>query len=129
MKKKLYNGLARVRFCKVYITNTKNNTFATVHLVQNETRHHFSCGKLGTKGSKKKTGYATQQVIRAVIKKLKEESAQQVTIHLSGYKKKLSSAMGILMTYLTKNKVQLLRIQSTQPIAYNGTKPPKKRRI
>ena len=129
MKKKEYNTLAKVHFSKIYITNTKNNTFATVYLVQKEVRYHFSCGKLGAKGSKKKTGYATQQVVRAVIKKLKEENAQQVTLHLSGYKKKLSSAVAILLTYLTKNKVRLLRIQSTQPIAYNGTRSPKRRRV
>lgn len=129
MRKKIYNNSTRVHFCKVYITSTKNNTFATIHAVQNDTRYHFSCGRLGIKGSKKKTGYATHQVIRTLIKRLKEENTQQVILYVAGYKRKLSTALGILLVYFTKNNVRLLRIQNVQPIMYNGTRPSKMRRV
>ena len=129
MRKKIYSSPIKVRFCKVYINSVKNNTFATVHLIQSDVRRHFSSGKLGAKGSKKKTSYATQQIIRAIIKTLKEENAQQVILYISSYKRKLPGALGILLTYLTRNRIQLLRIQSIQPVTYNGTRPPKIRRV
>lgn len=110
----------------VYISATFNNTMITVTDEMGNTIAWSSAGGLGFKGSKKSTPYAAQQAVEDAINKAKEHGIKEVGIKVQGpgggretAVKSVGAIEGIKVVFL----------KDITPLAHNGCRPPKRRRV
>ena len=107
----------------VYISASFNNTMVTVTDEMGNAIAWSSAGGLGFKGSKKSTPYAAQQ---DALNKAKEHGIKEVGIKVQGpgsgretAVKSVGAVEGIKVTFL----------KDITPLAHNGCRPPKRRRV
>lgn len=110
----------------VYISATFNNTMITITDEMGNAIAWSSAGGLGFKGSKKSTPYAAQQAVEDAMAKAKEHGIKEVGIKVQGpgsgretAVKSVGAIEGIKVTYL----------KDITPLAHNGCRPPKRRRV
>ncbi|WP_298022270.1 30S ribosomal protein S11 [uncultured Campylobacter sp.] len=110
----------------VYISATFNNTMITVTDEMGNAIAWSSAGALNFKGSKKSTPYAAQQAVEDALNKAKEHGIKEVGVKVQGpgsgretAVKSVGSVEGIKVTYL----------KDITPLAHNGCRPPKRRRV
>ena len=117
-KRQVLNGVANV--CISY-----NNTIISIADQKGEIIAWSSAGGLGFKGTKKSTPYAANMVAKDCVEKAKKYNIQNVRIVVKGVGPGRESAMrGIAGTGLN-----VLSIQDKTPVAHNGVKAKKPRRI
>lgn len=117
-KRQVLNGVANV--CISY-----NNTIISIADQKGEIIAWSSSGGLGFKGTKKSTPYAANMVAKDCVEKARKYNLQNVRIVVKGVGPGRESAMrGIAGTGLN-----VLSIQDKTPIAHNGVKAKKPRRI
>lgn len=109
----------------IHIQSTTNNTLVTLTDLQGNTQFFASAGTLGFKNSRKSTVYASGAVAEALATKAFNSGYRTVTVKIKGlgYGKK-SAIRG-----LQKSNLVIKQIQEVTPIAHNGCRPPKKRRV
>ncbi|KIM02834.1 MAG: 30S ribosomal protein S11 [Sulfurovum sp. AS07-7] len=122
-KKKVKKNIAKG---VVYVAATFNNTVITVTDEMGNVLCWSSAGALGFKGSKKSTPYAAQQAVESALTKAKENGIKEVGIKVQGpgsgrdtAVKAIGAVEGIRVTYL----------KDITPLAHNGCRPPKQRRV
>ena len=110
----------------VYISATFNNTMITVTDEMGNAIAWSSAGALNFKGSKKSTPYAAQQAVEDALNKAKEHGIKEVGVKVQGpgsgretAAKSVGSVEGIKVTYF----------KDITPLAHNGCRPPKRRRV
>ena len=110
----------------VYISATYNNTMITVTDEMGNAIAWSSAGALNFKGSKKSTPYAAQQAVEDALNKAKEHGIKEVGVKVQGpgsgretAVKSVGSVEGIKVTYF----------KDITPLAHNGCRPPKRRRV
>ena len=110
----------------VYISATFNNTMITVTDEMGNAIAWSSAGALNFKGSKKSTPYAAQQAVEDALSKAKEHGIKEVGVKVQGpgigretAVKSVGSVEGIKVTYF----------KDITPLAHNGCRPPKRRRV
>ena len=110
----------------VYISASFNNTMISVTDEMGNAIAWSSAGALGFKGSKKSTPYAAQQAVEDALNKAKEHGIKEVGIKVQGpgsgretAVKSVGGVEGIKVLYLT----------DITPLAHNGCRPPKRRRV
>lgn len=110
----------------VYVSATFNNTMVTVTDEMGNAIAWSSAGGLGFKGSKKSTPYAAQQAVEDALSKAKEHGIKEVGIKVQGpgsgretSVKSIGAVEGIKVLYL----------KDITPLAHNGCRPPKRRRV
>ena len=117
-KKKIYNGI-------INVLTTFNNTIITICSSNGEVICWSSCGKVGFKGSKKNTPFAAKTAAENAILKAISFGMKDVDIIIKGHGNgresviKSASALGL----------NIISIEDKTPIAHNGCRPPKKRRL
>jgi small subunit ribosomal protein S11 len=105
------------------ITCTSNNTL--IYLQSNKSSNGASSGTVGLKGSKRSTFFAAQQIILYFIKFLKEKKIDSLIVIFKGF----GRGRKAIIKELKKNNVKILRIFDKTPIAHNGCRSSKKRRL
>lgn len=110
----------------VYVTASFNNTTITVTDEMGNVVAWSSAGALGFKGSKKSTPFAAQQAAEDALVKAKEHGLKEVGIKVQGpgggrdtAVKTVGSTEGIKVTWM----------KDITPLAHNGCRPPKRRRV
>ena len=110
----------------VYISATFNNTMITVTDEMGNAIAWSSAGALNFKGSKKSTPYAAQQAVEDALNKAKEHGIKEVGVKVQGpgsgretAVKSVGNVEGIKVTYF----------KDITPLAHNGCRPPKRRRV
>ena len=110
----------------VYISATFNNTMVTVTDEMGNAIAWSSAGALNFKGSKKSTPYAAQQAVEDALNKAKEHGIKEVGIKVQGpgsgretAVKSIGAIEGIKVTFF----------KDITPLAHNGCRPPKRRRV
>ncbi|MBZ7986571.1 30S ribosomal protein S11 [Campylobacter canadensis] len=110
----------------VYISASFNNTMVTVTDEMGNAIAWSSAGGLGFKGSKKSTPFAAQQAVEDALNKAKEHGIKEVGIRVQGpgsgrdtAVKSVGAIEGIKVTFL----------KDITPLAHNGCRPPKRRRV
>ncbi len=93
----------------VYISATFNNTTVTVTDEMGNVISWSSAGALNFKGSKKSTPYAAQQAVEDALNKAKDHGIKEVGIKVQG--------------------IKVLFFKDITPLAHNGCRPPKRRRV
>lgn len=109
----------------IYIQSTRNNTIITLTDLQGNTKFWSSAGNLGFKNSRKSTSYAAQAVAEIIATKALNFGFNSIIIKLKGLGYGKLSAIRAL----SKSKLSIEKIIELTPIAHNGCRPPKKRRV
>jgi small subunit ribosomal protein S11 len=109
----------------VHVNSTFNNTMITITDVQGNTISWASAGKLGFKGSRKSTPYAAQVAGEQVAKLAMEHGMRTVEVEVCGPGSGRESALRALQAA----GLQVTSIRDVTPMAHNGCRPPKRRRV
>ncbi len=109
----------------VHIQATFNNTIVTVTDQVGNVVAWSSAGVLRFKGSRKSTPFAAQLVAEDAAKKAMEHGMKQVGVFVKGPGTGRESALRAIAN--TGLKITL--IKDVTPIAHNGCRPPKRRRV
>lgn len=119
IKKNIASGI-------VYISATFNNTMVTVTDDMGNTIAWSSAGGLGFKGSKKSTPYAAQQAVESALNKAKEHGIKEVGIKVQGPGSGRETAVKSVGAI---EGIKVLFLKDITPLAHNGCRPPKRRRV
>ena len=117
-RKNISSGIA-------HVNASFNNTMITITDVQGNTIAWASSGKLGFKGSRKSTPYAAQVAGEQVAKAAMEHGMRTVEVEVCGPGSGRESALRALQAA----GLQVTSIRDVTPIAHNGCRPPKRRRV
>lgn len=117
-KRSVINGIAN-------ISVSYNNTMIGIADQRGEVIAWASAGNLGFKGNKKATPYAANMVAKAVVEKAKAYNLTNIKIVVRGVGPGRESAI----RGLAGSGLNVTAIVDKTPIAHNGVKPPKPRRI
>lgn len=118
IKRQVINGVA-------YIHVSYNNTLVTITDSKGEVISWSSAGKLGFKGSKKSTPYAANLVAKDCVEKAKKYNLTNIKIVVKGVGPGRESAI----RGLTATGLNVVSIMDSTPIAHNGVRRKKPRRI
>ena len=128
VKKKLVKKRKEVRKVdkgQVHIQSSFNNTLVTVTDMQGNTISWCSSGALGFKGSRKSTPFAAQMAAETACKAAKEHGLRSVEVFVKGPGAGRESAI----IAIANCEMEVTLIEDVSPIAHNGCRPPKKRRV
>lgn len=110
----------------VYVSATFNNTMVTVTDEMGNAIAWSSAGGLGFKGSKKSTPYAAQQAVEDALNKAKEYGIKEVGIKVQGPGSGRETAVKSIGAV---EGIKVLYLKDITPLAHNGCRPPKRRRV
>ena len=110
---------------QVHIKASFNNTIVTFTDCQGNVLSWSSSGKLGLRGSKKSTPCAAQQNLEDAAKVAKEHGIKSVEVYVKGPGGGRESAIRALGNC----DIDVTLIKDVSPIAHNGCRPPKVRRV
>jgi len=110
---------------QVHIQATFTNTIVTFTDMAGNTISWASSGKFGFKSSKKSTPFAAQQCVEDAGKVAKEQGLKSVEVYVKGPGNGREAAIRALSTL----GFDVTLIRDVSPIAHNGCRPPKVRRV
>ncbi len=117
-KKNITTGIA-------HINSSFNNTKVLISDVQGNAIAWSSSGTMGFKGSRKATPYAAQLAAEDAGKKAQEHGMKSLDVHVQGPGSGRESALRALSAI----GMNVTSIRDFNPIAHNGCRPPKRRRV
>ncbi len=117
--------IKRIDKGQVHIHTSYNNTLVTFTDLDGNTVSWSSSGKLGMRGSRKSTAYAAQIVAEDAAKVAKDHGIREVEVYVKGPGKGRESAIRAL----SNMDLKVVLIQDVSPVAHNGCRPPKARRL
>jgi small subunit ribosomal protein S11 len=118
IKKNITSGIA-------FVQATFNNTIVTITDDSGNVIAWSSAGSKGFKGSRKSTPYAAQIAADTVATKAQEHGLKTLTVKLKGP----GSGRETALRALQARGFKILSIKDVTPVAHNGSRPPKKRRV
>lgn len=121
-KKKITRNIDRGA---VHIRSSFNNTIITVTDQQGNAISASSAGALNFKGSRKSTPYAAQMAAEIAAKAAAEQGLKTVEVFVKGPGNGREAAIRAL----ANAGLEVTMIRDVSPIAHNGCRPPKRRRI
>ena len=110
---------------EVHIQSTFNNTIVTITDVQGNTISWASAGGMGFRGSRKSTPFAAQTAAETAAKAAMEHGLKFVEVFVKGP----GSGREASIRALQSAGLEVNMIKDITPIAHNGCRPPKKRRM
>ena len=118
IKKNITNGIA-------YVQSTFNNTIVSIADTEGNVISWSSAGQKGFKGSRKSTPYAAQVAADSAAAKALEYGMKVLSVEVKGP----GSGRETALRALQSRGFKILSIKDVTPIAHNGARPPKKRRV
>ena len=118
VKKNILNGIA-------YVQSTFNNTIISIADTRGNILCWASAGQKGFKGSRKSTPYAAQIAADSAASKALEYGMKVLSVEIRGP----GSGRETALRALQARGFKIISIKDTTPLAHNGTRPPKKRRV
>jgi small subunit ribosomal protein S11 len=110
---------------RVYVTATFNNTLVTITDQQGNALAWGSAGASGFKGARKSTPYAATTSVDQTIRKAMENGLREVDVFIKGPGAGRDGAIRALKAA----GMNILSIADVTPLAHNGCRPKKKRRV
>lgn len=117
-RKNIFSGHA-------YITATFNNTIVTITDEIGNTISWATAGASGFKGARKSTPYAAQIAAEEAAKKAQEHGLKTLRVFVKGPGSGRETALRALQNV----GLTITSIKDTSPIAHNGCRPAKRRRV
>ena len=108
-----------------HIQSSFNNTIITITDNAGNAIAWSSTGQVGFKGSKKSTPYAAQLAAEAAGKNAVAQGLKKVDVLVKGPGTGREAAIRALQSV----GLEIISIQDVTPMAHNGCRPPKRRRI
>ena len=110
---------------QAHIHSSFNNTIVTITDVQGNILSWASSGRLGYKGSRKSTPFASQMAAETAAKAAMEHGLKSVEVFVKGPGAGREAAIRSLQTA----GLDITMIKDVTPIPHNGCRPPKRRRV
>lgn len=117
--------LKKVDRGQVHIQSTFNNTIVTITDMSGNAISWSSAGSLNFKGSRKGTPFAAQMAAETAAKAAKEHGLRYVEVYVKGPGAGRESAIRALANC----DLEVTLIYDVSPVAHNGCRPPKRRRV
>ena len=117
-KRQVINGVA-------YITVSYNNTIVAIADTKGEILAWSSSGTLGFRGTKKSTPYAANLVAKNVIEKVRKHNLVNLKIIVKG----IGPGRESTIRGLAGSGLNITMITDKTPVAHNGVKASKPRRV
>ena len=117
-KKNVQHGVAHIK-------STFNNTIVSITDPSGAVISWASSGHVGFKGSRKSTPYAAQLAAEAAANRAKEHGVRKVDVFVKGP----GSGRETAIRSLQAAGLEVGSIQDVTPVAHNGCRPPKRRRV
>lgn len=108
-----------------HINSSFNNTKILISDVQGNAISWSSAGTMGFKGSRKSTPYAAQIAAEDAGKKAQDHGMKTLEVEVQGPGSGRESALRALAAI----GLNITAIRDVTPIAHNGCRPPKRRRV
>ena len=108
-----------------HINSSFNNTKILIADAQGNAIAWSSAGTMGFKGSRKSTPYAAQMAAEDAGKKAQEHGMKTLEVEVQGPGSGRESALRALAAI----GLNVTAIRDVTPIAHNGCRPPKRRRV
>ena len=118
IKKNITSGIA-------FVQATFNNTIVSIADESGNVIAWSSAGSKGFKGSRKSTPYAAQIAADSAATQAQEHGLKTLTVKLKGP----GSGRETALRALQSRGFKILSIKDVTPMAHNGSRPPKKRRV
>jgi len=118
VRKNISSGIA-------HINSSFNNTKILISDAQGNAISWSSAGTMGFKGSRKSTPYAAQMAAEDAAKKAQEHGMKTVEVQVQGPGSGRESALRALAAV----GIVVTSIRDVTPLAHNGCRPPKRRRV
>jgi len=118
VKKNITSGIA-------FVQATFNNTIISITDDSGNVISWSSAGSKGFKGSRKSTPYAAQIAADTAATKAQEHGLKTLVVRLKGP----GSGRETALRALQSRGFKITSIKDITPIAHNGSRPPKKRRV
>ncbi len=109
----------------VHIQATFNNTIVNITDPNGNTVSWCSAGVRGFKGSRKSTPFAAQLVAEEAARKAMDHGMKAVGVNVKGPGAGRESALRAI----ANSGLKITHIRDVTPIAHNGCRPPKRRRV
>ena len=110
---------------QAHIHASSNNTIVTITDLNGNAISWSSSGKLKLRGSRKSTAYAAQQVSEDAAKVAYDLGMRKIEVYVKGAGQGRESAIRALGNI----GMEVTLIHDVSPIAHNGCRPPKRRRV
>ena len=110
---------------QVHVFASFNNTIVTVTDTSGNTITWGSAGSAGFKGSRKSTPFAARLAAEQAIKAAQQMGLQEVDLVVKGPGPGRESAIRAVQSM----GIKVRSIMDKTPVAHNGCRPPKKRRV
>lgn len=110
---------------QVHIHATFNNTIVTITDMQGNTICWSSAGNAGFKGSRKSTPYAARIASQNAGRVARDNGMQDVHVYVKGPGPGREQAIRALST----TGLRIKSIHDVTPVAHNGCRAPKRRRV
>ncbi|MCI5839946.1 MAG: 30S ribosomal protein S11 [Peptoniphilaceae bacterium] len=110
---------------QVHISSTFNNTMVSITDMQGNVLSWASAGQLGFRGSRKSTPFAAQEAAQEAADKAKDYGIKSVEVYVKGPGSGRESAIRSLQAA----GLEVSLIKDVTPVAHNGARPPKRRRV
>ena len=117
--------LKKVDRGQAHIQSTFNNTIVTITDMSGNAISWSSAGSLNFKGSRKGTPFAAQMAAETAAKAAKEHGLRYVEVYVKGPGAGRESAIRALANC----DLEVTLISDVSPVAHNGCRPPKRRRV
>jgi len=108
-----------------HINSSFNNTKILIADAQGNAIAWSSAGTMGFKGSRKSTPYAAQMAAEDAGKKAQEHGVKTLEVEVQGAGSGRESALRALAAI----GLNVTSIRDVTPMAHNGCRPPKRRRV
>ena len=110
---------------RAYVFASFNNIIISLTNSAGQVISWASAGKMGFRGSKKKTPYAAQMAATDCAKVAYDLGLRKVKVYVKGPGSGRESAIRTLHTA----GIEVAEIQDITPLPHNGCRPPKRRRV
>lgn len=107
------------------ISSSYNNTIISISDARGNVLSWSSAGALGFKGAKKSTPYAATMVAKEAVEKAKKYGLLELSITVSG----IGPGREAAIRALANTGLNINALIDDTPIAHNGVRPPKPRRV
>jgi small subunit ribosomal protein S11 len=109
----------------IHIQATFSNTIVTITDPSGNALVWSSAGVMGFKGSRKSSPYAAQTAVEDAAKKVKEYGMTTAQVYIKGP----GNSRELALRALGNSGIHVSSIRDVTPIAHNGCRPPKRRRV
>jgi small subunit ribosomal protein S11 len=110
---------------QAHIGSSFNNIIISLTNQQGQVISWSSAGKMGFRGSKKNTPYAAQMAAEDAGKKAQDHGVKTLEVEVQGPGSGRESALRALAAL----GLNITSIRDVTPMAHNGCRPPKRRRV